>query len=58
MVQIAAKKNTKKQTIDKIQEIKDLIISTGGREITKEDEQTDWYKFVSKKPDCFNPDND
>lgn len=58
MVQIATKKDTKKQPIDKIQEIKDLILKIGGREITEEDKKTDWYKFVSKKPDCFNSDND
>lgn len=54
MVRIAVKKNTKKQKIDEGQEIRDLLLKKGYREITKEDEQTDWYKFLSKKPDCFN----
>jgi hypothetical protein len=54
MVQIAAKQNAKKQTIDEGQEIRDLLVKLGYREITAEDEKTDWYKFLSKKPDCFN----
>jgi len=49
MVQIVAKK----QTVDKFQEIKDFLEKQGLREITEEDKQTDWYKFISKKPDCF-----
>ncbi|MBF0473534.1 MAG: hypothetical protein HQK91_13425 [Nitrospirae bacterium] len=58
MVLIAAKKNAKKQTGDKFQEIKVFLEGQGMREITEEDKKTDWYKFVSKKPDCFNSDND
>jgi hypothetical protein len=54
MVQIAAKKDIKIKKIPTVQEIKDLIVSLGGKEITDEDRQTDWYKFISKKPDCFN----
>jgi hypothetical protein len=53
MVQIAAKKNTKKQTVDKFQEIKNFLEEQGLREITEEDKKTDWYKFISKKADCF-----
>ena len=34
-------------------EIITFIKSKGGREVTKEDKKTDWYKLASKKPSCF-----
>jgi hypothetical protein len=53
MVQIAAKKNIKKQSIDEEQDIIDFLEKKGYKKITEEDKKTDWYKFISKKPDCF-----
>jgi hypothetical protein len=50
MVQIAAKKDTKKKIIDEGQEIRDLLISLGGREITEEEARTEEYKRLFELP--------
>jgi hypothetical protein len=32
----------------------DFLEQQGFKKITEEDKQTDWYKYISIKPDCFN----
>ena len=38
-------------------EIIEYLEKNGFREITKEDKKTDWYKELSKLPECFYRDN-
>jgi hypothetical protein len=53
MVQIVAKKNAKKQKTNDVQEIINLLEKQGYRKITEEEEQTEEYKKLFERPECF-----